>query len=210
MIGAAIRWALDRPLVFDAYQRLIGAPACHARFLAEFVRPQAGERVLDVGCGVGASRPHLPDGIDYVGVDINAAYIERAKARYGRHGRFEIADLTRESGQVGGPFDKAFAFGVLHHLDDAAAARLIDAAMRRLRPGGTFATIDPCFVDGQPPIARWLARRDRGRHVRQAVEYPPLFAPWPVVAFAVYGDLLRVPYTQCVVAATVECWDDRC
>jgi cyclopropane fatty-acyl-phospholipid synthase-like methyltransferase len=34
-----------------------------------------GQRILDVGCGVGGSLRYMSDSVDYVGVDISEAYI---------------------------------------------------------------------------------------------------------------------------------------
>ena len=85
---------LAAPIVYDTYQSLIGAPSCHARFISEMVMPARGERVLDLGCGVGASIGFLPGEISYVGIDVSAPYIEAARAKYGERGTFICADVS--------------------------------------------------------------------------------------------------------------------
>jgi len=55
MLMELAKKALASPGVFGTYQSLIGAPGCHRRFIHEMVRPIRGERILDIGCGVGAS-----------------------------------------------------------------------------------------------------------------------------------------------------------
>ena len=118
MIRRLAEVALSRPSAFAAYQSVVGAPDCHRRFITEHVAAADGERVLDIGCGVGASVSFIPDGVSYVGIDISAPYIEAARRTYGGRGTFVCADLQDAWRSDLGVFDKAFAFGVLHHLPD--------------------------------------------------------------------------------------------
>jgi len=81
------------PAAFDLYQSAIGAPECHRRFITEQVLPRPGQRVLDVGCGVGASLKFIPDGVGYCGIDISPSYIEAARRAHGSRGEFVCVDL---------------------------------------------------------------------------------------------------------------------
>jgi SAM-dependent methyltransferase len=189
--------ALSMSWVFGAYQRLVGAPACHRRFIESYARPKAGDRVVDLGCGTGASLEHLPEAISYVGVDLSQQYIDTARARFPQ-GRFLCSDVLTVDLSSYAPFDLAMAFGVLHHLDDAAAGGLVDLARRVVRRGGLLVTIDPCRVAGQPLVARMLIDNDRGRHIRDAERYRRLFTPRGEVETVVLSDMLRVPYSMIV------------
>lgn len=107
----------------------------------ERARPSAGERVLDIGCGVGQTTLQLasrvgPSG-SVLGVDISAPMLARARERASAEKlanvRFESADaqifqFTPDS------VDLVFSrFGVMFFEDpDAAFANL----RRALRPGG--------------------------------------------------------------------------
>jgi len=62
---------LSVPCLFDLYQSVVGAPACHRYFICDIVQAKTGQRILDVGCGVGAGLKYLPTGVEYVGVDIS-------------------------------------------------------------------------------------------------------------------------------------------
>jgi cyclopropane fatty-acyl-phospholipid synthase-like methyltransferase len=75
--------ALSFPIVFDTYQSMVGSPGAHRRIISKMVRPQTDERILDIGCGVGAIVPFLPEDIDYVGIDLSAPYIAKAQKDYG-------------------------------------------------------------------------------------------------------------------------------
>ena len=166
MLMELAKKALASPVVFDTYQSLIGAPECHRRFIHDMVRPVPGERILDLGCGVGASLRHMPDTIDYVGIDVSEAYITKATADYGHLAKFVCADVTTLNAAVLGTFDRAFCFGVLHHLSDDVAAQVVKFLRTVVKPGGIFVSIDPCLVPGQHVVAKVIIDNDRGEYVR--------------------------------------------
>ncbi len=199
MIMDLARTALSFPAVYDSYQSLVGAPRCHQRFIADMVRPRPGERVLDIGCGVGASVRYLPGGVRYVGIDISEAYIARARADYAHRGDFFCVDAGSVKAETLGQFDLAFSFGVLHHLNDEVVGRVIELVRRTVRRGGRFVTIDPCYVAGQHAIAKLLIDNDRGEFVRDEDGYTRLIAALGDVSATVHHDLLRIPYTQIVM-----------
>jgi SAM-dependent methyltransferase len=199
MIMDLARNALSFPVVYDSYQSLVGAPRCHQRFVAEMVRPKAGDRVLDIGCGVGASVRYLPAGVGYVGIDISEAYIDRARADHADRGDFFCVDVGSVKAETLGQFDLAFSFGVLHHLSDEIVARVVELVRKVVRPRGRFVTIDPCYVAGQNAIARLLIDNDRGEFVRDEDGYTRLMTGLGDVSATVHHDLLRIPYTQVVM-----------
>lgn len=203
MIIRFLRKALASPTIFDSYQRLVGAPRCHERFIREMVQPGFGERVLDVGCGVGASVRYLPSDVSYVGIDISEAYIARARSDYGDRGEFICADAGALNAKCLGTFDRAFSFGVLHHLSDEAAGTVVDLVRRVVKPGGTFVTIDPCHETRQHPIAKVLVAHDRGEYVRDSVGFEKIVAGLGTVRTTLHHDLLRIPFTQIVMEVEV-------
>ncbi len=199
MIMRLAKEFLARPLVFDSYQWLVGMPQCHKRFIAEMVCPVAGERVLDVGCGVGASLRYMPDNVDYTGVDVSASYIEKAKAEHGNRGRFICADVSTLNSASVGNFDRAFCVGVLHHLPDDVAAQAVEFVRRVVKPGGVFVSIDPCYVPGQHFIPKLVIDNDRGEYVRDAAGFERIVSGLGQVRREIHHDLLRIPFTQIVM-----------
>lgn len=102
---------------------------------------QAGERVLDVGCGCGDTTLALAKAVGaggaVLGVDVSAPMLARAQERAGAIAnlRFEKADAS--IAPLRGPHDLIFSrFGVMFFSDPAAAFAHLHGA---LKPGGRMA-----------------------------------------------------------------------
>ena len=65
------RAPLSRPRIYWAFQVLAGAPRRQAIFVGDYVRPEPGSEVLDLGCG-SEEMVRLMDGAGYLGLDVNA------------------------------------------------------------------------------------------------------------------------------------------
>lgn len=197
-ITYGLRAILNHPLVYRGMQWLVGAERLR-RHIASLVEPRAGLRVLDIGCGPADLLAHLP-GVDYVGFDSSADYIEAARRRFGLSGRFFQEELGPHTNLDSGSFDCIVAVGVLHHLDDLAASRLFEIARERLHPQGRLITVDCCWAPGQHPLARWLISRDRGQNVRTLDGYQDLANPhFTRVNSQCHHHLLHIPYTHTVM-----------
>ncbi|HEX2122402.1 MAG TPA: class I SAM-dependent methyltransferase, partial [Thermoanaerobaculia bacterium] len=55
---------LEVPALYESVQRLLGADAARKRFVARFLRPLPGARILDIGCGPGPLLEYLPADMD--------------------------------------------------------------------------------------------------------------------------------------------------
>src|ERR1035438_8030734 len=60
---------------YSFFQDLVGAKPSRARFVRQYVRPESGARVLDIGCGTAQILETLTD-VQYVGYDLSPEYIE--------------------------------------------------------------------------------------------------------------------------------------
>lgn len=199
-----LRGPLSHAGAYSALQRLLGAPAVRREVVERHARVQAGERVLDLGCGPGDALEVLP-ATHYVGVDASPDYVAAARRRWDGRGEFVEADVTA-GGFGSGDFDVVLAIALLHHLDDAGAARALATAADALDAGGRLVTLDPALTPGQPLVARWLIARDRGAFARPPEGYRALAERrFASVALTVRHDLARVPYTH----AILECREPR-
>jgi SAM-dependent methyltransferase len=165
----------------------------------EYMKPQPGGRVLDIGCGNADLAGLLPAGVTYVGLDNNPKYIASAKAR----GLDVIEANVDELGTLGyEPFDVVVAVGVLHHLDDVTAKRLIADVGAVLSPTGRFVTFDPVNHPNQSYVSRTIMRFDRGRHIRVEAGYVQLISQtFDSPSVTVRYDLNPFPYAHCIIVA---------
>jgi ubiquinone/menaquinone biosynthesis C-methylase UbiE len=198
-ITTGVRAILSNPHVYDTLQDIMGAQQFRHDIVTNFIRPQPGSRILDIGCGTAAILTHLPSNIKYWGYDISSQYINAAKKRFGTRGHFQCKHLDRTELETLPKFDVVLVSGVLHHLDDDVAESLFGIARNALGDGGRMITIDPCLAPEQNPIARFLILHDRGRNVRNAEGYRDLASR----AFSnVKGTLSHqswIPYTHWIM-----------
>ena len=198
------RTILSAPVVYETFQRLVGARRLRKVLAERYIHASPGARVLDVGCGPGDILEALPD-VDYLGVDTNPRYIESARARHGHRGRFLCADASDDSViDSEGRFDIVLAIGILHHLDDDGVHGLMRLASAKLAEGGRLVTLDGVFVPGQPRLVRWMLERDRGECVRTEEGYGGLAeAHFREVEATVSGEFLHIPSSHLVMQAAV-------
>src|SRR4029434_6966244 len=122
-------------------------PDAFTEFLAETLRPRAGNRILDVGCGEGLAevslgRLHISQirlvGIDLVVSKVSAA-LQKTKSHNQRVG-FAAADACRLPFRDGA-FDSLFCVAVLQHIVDAGAA--VAEFARTTAKSGRIVAVEP-------------------------------------------------------------------
>lgn len=165
---------LDRaavPAAFDAgaasYDRLVAANpgyhehlrlSAHRMGLPGCAARGRGLRILDAGCGTGASTAALltyaPDA-EIVAVDASAGMLAAAAAKpWSATVRFvhsRVEDLAGAG--VGGPFDAVFAAYLLRNLPDPDTQ--LTAFRDLLRPGGILAVHEYSVRDSAVATAVW-------------------------------------------------------
>ncbi len=117
----------------DDYARVGGFVPALGQAALDLLDPQAGEHILDIGCGDGTLTLKIKErGADVVGIDNSLSMVGAARAK-GLDARFmDAADL-----KFAEAFDAAFSNATLHWvLDKERAARAIWFA---LKFGGRFA-----------------------------------------------------------------------
>ena len=123
-----------------------------------FLHVQAGERVVDLGCGAGNMLDLLPKSSQRWGVDLSTFLLNKAAKRLGvqwedpqekplgesdatvRLVRGNLQALPQGIGQAG-LFDKALCSEVIEHIPDPRLA--LSEACKLLRPGATFVVSVP-------------------------------------------------------------------
>ena len=117
------------------------------KFLRETLEPRAGNRILDVGCGVGTAEVALGQlGISQLklfGVDLISTRVRDAVDASRKHNiraGFAAAD-TRALPFVDRAFDSTFCVAVLQHVRDVSGA--VGEFARVTKPGGRILVVEP-------------------------------------------------------------------
>lgn len=163
-------------------------------------------KILDIGCAPASLLKNLPESVEYHGFDPSQPYIEQAREVYrGRRASFYCAgvDDFALGANLEGSCDLVIASGVLHHLDDAQAEKLLRLAHAALKSGGKLLTLDTCFIPRQNIIARFLAKSDRGKFVRYQAEYERLLKGifHRNISIVIHSDGARLPYNHITMKA---------
>ena len=103
-----------------------------------------GQRILEVGCGMGRHAFALAQlGLRVEGLDLSPELLERF--RFFNAGRYDIplycGDILEFAAELGGRFDAVVGFFVLHHLQDLPAYFSAMAGM--LKPDGRLVFVEP-------------------------------------------------------------------
>ncbi|NQE34557.1 Trans-aconitate 2-methyltransferase [Microcoleus sp. IPMA8] len=102
--------------------------------IVELLAPQAGEQILDLGCGTGQLTEKIAQsGASVQGIDSSLSMISTAKVNY-PHINFAAADARIF--QVEYPLDAVFSNAVLHWIKQPDA--VINCVEKALKPGGRF------------------------------------------------------------------------
>lgn len=194
-----LRTALAHSGIFWLFNRLIGANQAAHAWVQEYLRPLPGNRILDMGCGMSEILEYMP-AVEYVGFDTSESYVAAARQRFGTRGRFFCRSVMDSLPADWGAFDRVAAKGILHHLQDAQAVRMLQTAHQALKPGGRLITFDGCYIPSQSPWARTLLSWDRGGFVRTEAAYLSLARQvFGQVNWHIRSDLLRIPYTHIIL-----------
>lgn len=191
-----VRAILSHPFIYSSFQSLMGAHKSRQRFVAGYVKPFSGMKILDVGCGPADILDYLPN-VDYWGFDLSEAYIAQARTRFGQRGSFKCKQLQLDDLLELPKFNVVLALGLLHHLDDSVALTVLQLAHEALQAGGRLLTIDPCLDPLQNPVARFLVRNDRGQNVRNREQYQALAGRVFQSPSVEVRHQAWIPYTHC-------------
>src|SRR5438445_7920049 len=113
-----VKAILRHPALYQAYQNAGGFFGARVKAIADYLTLRPGMRVIDIGCGPGYIVPHLPQGIDYVGFDIDQAYIEHARKSFGHLGKFHCRYFDAATANEFAGADVVMMNGVLHYIED--------------------------------------------------------------------------------------------
>lgn len=145
------------------------------RIMADRAEISEGDRVLDIGCGIGGSAVWLAETFDVevVGINISELHLERARTFAEERGvddvvEFRYDDFHDMETIDDDAFDVAWAIEAFCYAEDESA--VLEQAARALKPGGRLVVSDVFSTDKE----RDMDIKRRMRKVRWGYNLPHL------------------------------------
>ena len=174
LFATTVQRISDHPVLFIVLRSILENDFKAIRaVIRRRLRVRQGLRTLDLGCGPGAFAD-LFAGDDYVGVDLNARYIDHARKT--RQGAFIVGD-ARNVELPDARFDQILIFGLLHHLSDEDVRAVLAECRRLLVPGGRVLVIEdiPADLPPEPHRPPHPPGRERRAHPARGGVPAPVF-----------------------------------
>jgi SAM-dependent methyltransferase len=118
------------------------------QWLYEEIEPYLGQRILEIGCGLGNFAHHLTDRNLYLGTETSVDSIEHVSRVFADHANmlFAVADATApgfvDFGRLS--IDTIFSLNVFEHIEDHETA--LRNAANVLQPGGRLILVVPAHM----------------------------------------------------------------
>jgi len=140
----------------DALKGLVGGPLLYGPYMKTFGL-KGDERVLDFGCGGGASSRCLASFLNKDGhltcVDMSAFWIEKARKRLKKYPNVECrAGDIRALDTPDSSFDVISVFHVIHDIAPTERQGAVDALSRKLKAGGRLFIREPIKTSHGIPV----------------------------------------------------------
>lgn len=150
--------------------------------LIDWLNPQLGEKILDLGCGTGELTAELSQsGAEITGIDRSEEMIQRARQQYPQLS-FYVEDATQLNGLP--QFDAVFSNAALHWMLDAQ--QVIQQVYQHLQPRGRFVA----ELGGKNNIAQIVAALNEQR-VRRGYSAIETTEQWFFPSLGEYSCLLE-------------------
>ena len=185
---------LNNPFVYKLIQKIMSGTSFRKNIIMQNIKDK-NLKILDIGCGPAEILDYIPS-CEYYGYDIDQRSINYAKKKYQNNNHHFFCKQFNEKELIKLPkFDFIILFGILHHLDNKQAKKIINLCKRKMKKDTRLLTEDPILIENQNIIAKFLIKSDRGTNVRREKEYLNLFKPNFKYIKAKITNQFFIPYT---------------
>jgi len=161
---------INSPLVYRIIQYIMSGTSFRNSIIKKNIK-KSNLKILDIGCGPAQILEQIPR-CDYYGYDIDQRSIQYAKKKYRKKNyHFYCKKFNKTEIKKLPKFDFVIFFGILHHLSNKEADKMLTLCKRTMKKNSKLLTEDPILLEKQNIIAKFLIEKDRGINVRQKKEY---------------------------------------
>ena len=166
----------------DLYQQKHAFVHQYGSSLIDWLNPQQGEKILDLGCGTGELTHQIAQSAaEVIGIDQSEEMVHRAKQQYPNM-QFQVMDATELTGLP--QFDAVFSNAVLHWVLEAKQA--IQQLYQYLKPKGRLVA----ELGGKNNIAQIISALNKQR-VNFGYEVINIENQWYFPSVGEYSSLLE-------------------
>lgn len=116
------------------------------RYIGRFCLPEAGDEVLDIGCGSGVVANFLADNAkSATGIDFSAEAIEFAKSTFAKPNLKFIEAAVQELAFDSESLDRVYCMELIEHILKEEGEKLLARCHEILRPGGRILVTTPNY-----------------------------------------------------------------
>ena len=162
---------LEHPIIYTIWQKPHDKKK--AKIILKEINLKEATKILDVGCGPGINS-NIFKGKEYLGVDINAKYIDYCRKKF-RGMDFRTLDIrTAKLEKV--DFDWVLMSGFLHHISDKDVLKVFAGVKRNMKIRGRILVIDLLIPSKSNILGGMFVALDRGHFPRKMEEFHYLFS----------------------------------
>lgn len=128
--------------------------------------------ILDIGCGPGSNSANFTEW-DYLGIDLNPAYIKTAQASY-PNCKFMVADAGKLQ-LDGTKYEVILINSLMHHLTDEECIALLKSCSGCMTDDSILIAQEPLIPPAGKVVDNFFMKLDRGDHFRDLENWQMLF-----------------------------------
>lgn len=164
------------PRLWLLMQRTIGGNG--SKKALSLLHYRGERRVLEIGCSVGnIAEAFIGTECDsYTGIDIDTAALVVARRRFESQPKFSFREISLSDLCASGErFDYVLFAGILHHVDDKLAAKLLAEARMLVAPKGRLIVSEPeALTESDGWVFRQFYKLEQGQFLRERTELEAL------------------------------------
>jgi len=161
---------LSNEKVYDVFQSCVGSYRFRNRFITSLGLSNKSQ-VIELGCGTGISLETI-GASRYTGIDLSQEYLEKARSRNNKAIliRGDVSDASTFQNLYVDKSDSILALALWHHLNDNQLYKTLINVSKIAQIGTKIYFLDPFIDKTTSKSAAWVAKNDRGKHLRSVLE----------------------------------------